>query len=127
MSTSSWRRPPQGAQATDVLRKHRPDYWLLVIAACLLAIGLVVVYSISPALSELRGGNYVQHQVIAIILRILAFLVTARIPLAVWRKWQWWLLGLAALGFVMVLSVIGRRWLARRSAPGQMPPDERTG
>lgn len=105
MSTPSWRRPPQGAQTTDALRKHRPDYWLLVIAACLLAIGLVVVYSISPALSELRGGNYVQHQIIAIILSILAFLVTARIPLAVWRKWQWWLLGLAALGTFVALVI----------------------
>ena len=81
----------RGRQAAEALRKHRPDYWLLVIVACLLAVGLIVVYSISPALSELRGGNFVAHQVVAIALSIVAFFITARIPLAQWQRWQWWL------------------------------------
>ncbi len=102
MSNDAWRSAPRG-QATEALRRHRPDYWLVVIVACLLAIGLVVVYSISPALTELRGGNYVEHQIIAIILSMIAFLVTSRIPLAQWQKWQWWLLGLAAFGTLVAL------------------------
>lgn len=97
------RERPWSRREAEPLRKHRPDYWLVVIVACLLAIGLIVVYSISPALTELRGGNYVAHQVIAIMLSIAAFVITARVPLAQWQKWQWWLLGLAALGTLVAL------------------------
>jgi cell division protein FtsW len=90
---------------TEALRKHRPDYWLVIIIAALLAIGLIVVYSISPALTELRGGNYVQHQAIAIALSVIAFIVTAKIPLSQWQKWQWWLLGAAAFGTLIALII----------------------
>lgn len=88
---------------TEAPRKHRPDYWMLVIMALLLSIGLIVVYSISPALSELRGGNYVTHQVVAICLSIVAFFVTAHIPLRKWHEWRWVLLGLAAFGTLVAL------------------------
>lgn len=85
------------------IRRHRPDYWLVVIVAFLLAIGLIVIYSISPALTELRGGNYVQRQVIAIMLSIVAFLVTARIPLRQWQQWQQPLLIVAVIGTLLAL------------------------
>ncbi|MBP9761928.1 hypothetical protein KBD11_02550, partial [Candidatus Saccharibacteria bacterium] len=61
MQTRRW-----GSGDSAGSRKHRPDYWLLVIMAMLLSVGLIVVYSISPALTELRGGNYVSHQIVAI-------------------------------------------------------------
>ncbi|MCA9326935.1 cell division protein FtsW, partial [Candidatus Saccharibacteria bacterium] len=89
--------------AVGQIRRHRPDYWLVVIVALLLAIGLTVVYSISPALNELRGGNYVFRQIVAIALSIVAFVVTARIPLKQWQRWQWWLLGIAAFGTLVAL------------------------
>lgn len=90
---------------SDVLRRHRPDYWLLVIVAFLLAIGLIVVYSISPALnaSYSGGGNLVTRQIVAILLSIVAFIVTARIPLRQWRAWQWPLLSLAVIGTLIAL------------------------
>lgn len=96
-----------GRQAETVgqIRRHRPDYWLIVIVALLLAIGLIVIYSISPALTALRGGNYVTRQLIAIVLSIVAFMVTARIPLRQWQKWQWWLLGIAALGTLIAMII----------------------
>jgi hypothetical protein len=37
------------------VRRHRPDYWLLVISAALIAMGLIVVYSISPGLMVEKG------------------------------------------------------------------------
>jgi hypothetical protein len=37
-------------------RKHRPDYWLVILTLGMLVIGLIVVYSISPALSKADGG-----------------------------------------------------------------------
>lgn len=77
------------ANENAATRKHKPDHWLLVICAILLAIGLVVIYAISPALSEttgVSGSYYVQRQALAIFLAIVAFIVTANIPLERWRK-----------------------------------------
>lgn len=89
------------------MRRHRPDYWLVVLTVLLLAIGLIVVYSIGPALSATRGEgsgtNYVVRQLIAILLSAVAFIATSRIPLRVWRQWQWALLGIAILGTIIAL------------------------
>jgi cell division protein FtsW len=81
-------------------RRHRPDYWLPVIATGLLAIGLVVVYAISPGISTLRGVSesyYISKQLIAIILGITAFVVLSRVPYQLWRR---------AVVPLIVLSVI---------------------
>jgi cell division protein FtsW len=93
-SISSIAPQPAGA------RRHRPDYWLVILAALLLGIGLIVVYAISPALvveKNVSGSFYVTRQLIAVGLGIAAFAVTAMIPLHQWRKWYMPLLGLAAL------------------------------
>lgn len=97
------RRPEEQSDTLSRIRKHRPDYWLVAITILLLAIGLTVVYSISPALSELRGGNYVAHQIAAIALSIVAFMVTANVSLNRWRRWGWAILGIAALGTCIAL------------------------
>lgn len=87
------------------MRRHRPDYWLVVLTVLLLAIGLIVVYSIGPALSATRGSgtNYVSRQLVAIVLSAVAFVVTSRVPLRMWRQWQWALLGVAFLGTIVAL------------------------
>ncbi|HUD07938.1 MAG TPA: putative peptidoglycan glycosyltransferase FtsW [Candidatus Saccharimonadales bacterium] len=69
-------------------RRHKPDYWLFVLCMTLLAIGLVVVYAISPALGIVNGVNqnyYAYKQVIAVLLGIAAFFIVAQIPLNKWR------------------------------------------
>lgn len=69
-------------------RRHRPDYWLPVIATGLLSIGLVVVYAISPGMSVLKGVSesyYISKQLIAILLGVAAFIVMSRIPYQHWR------------------------------------------
>src|SRR6185437_5613530 len=66
----------------------------------LLTIGVVVVYAIGPALSLANNTSsnfYSSRQIIAIILSLVAFFVTSRIPLANWRQWQKPLLIVAAL------------------------------
>lgn len=81
----------QSASQTTQMRRHRPDYWLLIISAALLAIGLVVVYAISPALTESMhvGSNYyVGKQLLAIGLSVVAFIVTSRIPLDRWQDFR---------------------------------------
>ena len=101
-------RRPQFQTALNLGRKHRPDYWLLILCIILLAVGLVVVYAISPALSASQGvsGNYyVTKQLLAIGLSVVAFAVTARVPLDWWRKAYKPLLGAAALATLLALVI----------------------
>jgi cell division protein FtsW len=66
-------------------RKHRPDYLLLLLCVTLLAIGLIVVYAISPALSAAQhvgNGYYVGKQLLAIGLSAIAFTATFKVLLA---------------------------------------------
>lgn len=55
----------------------------------MLAIGLMVVYAISPALAQanhVSNNYYVTKQLIAIGLSLVAFIITANIPLSRWRQ-----------------------------------------
>jgi cell division protein FtsW len=104
-STNRTRRPPR-LTVLELGRKHRPDYWLVVWCAALLAVGLVVVYAISPALEATNGvGNnyYVYKQLIAIALSFVAFIITARVPLAWWRQAYKPLLVVAGLATLLAL------------------------
>ncbi len=83
------RRVEVRSSALNLGRKHRPDYWLLMLCITLLAIGLIVVYAISPALSaanHVSSGYYVGKQLIAIALSAVAFIVTSQVPLSWWRR-----------------------------------------
>jgi cell division protein FtsW len=103
MNTIFGRNTSVGAEQ---VRRHRPDYWLVVLALFLVAIGLTVVYAITPALNATSGGNgahYVSRQLVAIGLSIVAFMITARIPLRTWQHWQMPLLIIAAVGTLIAL------------------------
>ncbi len=89
-------------------RKHRPDYWLLILCAVLLSTGLILVYAISPALSSanhVSGGYYIDKQLIAIGLSVVAFLGTSQIPLRWWKQAYKPLLIFAALATVLALML----------------------
>lgn len=96
----------QSQQGDDLsVRKHRPDYGLIIIPSILLAIGLVIMYAISPALAA-QGGNvsdayFVSRQFIAVILSFIAFWAAQKIPLSFWQKYQ-----IPLLATVFVLSII---------------------
>lgn len=105
-SSASRRRPLVRVAPLNLGRKHRPDYWLLIWCAALLAIGLVVVYAISPALAATRHvGNsyYIGKQLLAIGLSIVAFIITVQVPLEWWRRAYKPLLVGAALVTVLAL------------------------
>lgn len=87
-------------------RKHRPDYWLLILSMALLAVGVIVVYSISPALGKAHGVSdnfFVAKQGIAVGLGALAFFVASRVPIERWKQWSVPLLGLAAAATLVAL------------------------
>ncbi|HKU18228.1 MAG TPA: putative peptidoglycan glycosyltransferase FtsW [Candidatus Saccharimonadales bacterium] len=70
-----------------------------MLSALLLAIGLIVVYAISPGLAvenRVSGSYYVTRQAIAVVLSVVAFAVTAFVPLTRWRQWHKPLLMVAA-------------------------------
>src|SRR5690349_12661771 len=101
------RRKPQNisGEATQT-RKHKPDHWLLILMLGLLAIGLVVVYSISPALGVEKGvdgSQYVFRQVIAIGLGLVLFAAASQTPLKVWRRLSVPLLVIAGVATLMTL------------------------
>ncbi|MEK7600295.1 MAG: putative peptidoglycan glycosyltransferase FtsW [Patescibacteria group bacterium] len=101
------RRPLSNLSELTLGRKHKPDYWLLIWCAALLAIGLIVVYAISPALSaanHVTGNYYVGKQLLAIGLSLIAFTVTAKVPLSWWRQAYKPLL--IAAGIATILALI---------------------
>lgn len=84
--TERSRRRPNLQQSDR--RKHRPDYWLPLMAVGLLCVGLVVVYAISPGVSQQTGVSeayYVSKQFLAIFLGVVAFVIMSRIPYTWWR------------------------------------------
>ncbi|MEO5627944.1 MAG: putative peptidoglycan glycosyltransferase FtsW [Candidatus Saccharimonadales bacterium] len=97
-------RRPNNSDAS-IQRRHRPDYWLLLIIVILTAIGLIVLYAISPGLAVARkvGDNYyVNKQLISIGLGIVAFVALSNIPIKFWQRMQRPLLIAAALAAIMV-------------------------
>ncbi len=105
-SVTARRRPQILQQQMQLGRKHKPDYWLLIWCAALMAIGLIVVYAISPALAitnNVSSNYYVNKQLIAIALSLVAFAITANVPLKTWRQAYKPLLIIAGLATLLAL------------------------
>jgi cell division protein FtsW len=100
--------PQHTETGTGSTRRHRPDYWILLLSVILLVIGLVVVYAISPALSASSGGNstnFVTHQLLAIGLSVLAFAITSQLPLSAWKRFQKPLIIAAVIATLLALVI----------------------
>lgn len=81
--------PGAVAGAASTVRRHKPDYWILTLSALLMVIGLVVVYSISPALSasqNISQNYFIIKQLIAVALGLVTFAMAASIPIETWRR-----------------------------------------
>ena len=110
MNVSSRARRPSGFGQINQ-RRHKPDYWLLILSSILLVLGLIVVYAISPALSAQQhvGNNYyVNKQLIAIVLGIIAFVAIANTPTKWWRQIEMPLL-IGAAGAAIVVRLFGEQ------------------
>lgn len=102
------RRHPSYAKDGGNTRRHSPDYLLLILTVALAAVGIIVVFSISPALAVEKGvdgGQYVFKQIIAVLLGLIIFAVSASIPLDKWGKLYKPLLVIAAIVTVMALAM----------------------
>ncbi|MDR1969970.1 MAG: FtsW/RodA/SpoVE family cell cycle protein [Candidatus Nomurabacteria bacterium] len=92
-------------------RKHRPDYLLVVLIMALAMTGLVVLFSITPALTggdDAAALRFMLRQGLFLTAGLVAFFIASRIPLDFWRRHG---VKLFALAFVtcFVLPIMG--WL----------------
>ncbi len=74
---------------TGSTRRHKPDYWLIILTIALLSVGLIVVYSISPALGAENGSSSSHHvlrQLVGIGIGFTLFAIAARVPMSFWKK-----------------------------------------
>src|SRR3989344_2398658 len=102
MRGEGWR----GATIGDLGRRHKPDHWLFVLAALLLGLGLVVVYSISPALAasqKISQDYFITKQLINVALGLAAFSFAALFPV---RRWLSLTTPLAVAAIIASLVVL---------------------
>jgi len=99
------------------IRKHRPDHWIFFLVLILMGIGLILIYSIGPALAA-EGGNvtanyFVGRQFIDVLLGIISFFIAFKIPIVNWLKYQKTLIIISFLMIIGTLAFggIGNRWL----------------
>ncbi|MBI2589362.1 cell division protein FtsW [Candidatus Saccharibacteria bacterium] len=93
-------------QSSSTSRRHRPDYGVFVLTSLLLLIGLVVVYSISPALAasqHISQNYFITKQLIDVGLAVAGFFVAANLAIRRWQGLSNPLLIIALFGSVLVL------------------------
>lgn len=103
------------AGAVPLVRRHRPDYQIILFMGLLILIGLIVLYSISPARVELINVNsnatldtthFMERQLINIGIGLAAFAAAALMPKSFWEKYAamiFW----AGVGACVVLALLG--------------------
>lgn len=87
-------RAARVADEFEGIRRHRPDMPLILFICTLVLLGLIVIYSISPALiarisasdTEISQHYFLFRQLIYIGIGAAAFITAAFVPLAWWRK-----------------------------------------
>jgi len=99
-------------------RRHKADYWLLILGALLLTIGLIVVYSISPGLAasqKISQNYFITKQLIAVGLGVITFWIAASIKIDFWRKFARPLGVAAIIGcLIVMLTPINAAYPAHR-------------
>lgn len=107
--------PPVRSQG---VRKHRPDYILLLLMVALTVIGVIVVFSISPALGVEKGadgGHYIFRQFVAIGLGMLSFFIAANVPLERWKLlYKPMLVGAGILTILALIMPVNEQYPAHR-------------
>jgi cell division protein FtsW len=101
--------------AGATIRRHRPDYLILLFMALLAFIGLVVLYSVSAPHSQvlndtsgttLDSNAFMVKQSLYLLAGLMGFAATALIPLAWWRAHREKLIWVA-LGACALLALVG--------------------
>lgn len=97
------RRGRQSTGEPELIRRHRPDFLLVIFVVFLMMLGLVVLYSINPALNQSYEQNFIGKQVLFLFLGLGVFFLFTKLSLKKIEK--------AAMALV-VLSVAASLLLA---------------
>lgn len=111
------RRRTSGAQSTvtaTYIRRHRPDYQIMLFMGLLVLIGLVVLFAISPyQINHINaeGGNldqthYMLKQLIYLGVGIAGFTIMSLVPFDWWRRWAGKIV-MAGIGLCLLLALLG--------------------
>lgn len=97
-------------------RKHKPDYLIVVIAFVLIAFGMIVMYSISPAVSAISGqpANYFfTRHLAAFAIGLIGMLAIYNVKLQKMKNWSYIIAGLSIILSLIILATSGIafRWL----------------
>ncbi len=90
------------------LRGHHPDYVIALTVTILLAIGLVMMYSISPILSQKSVGSadrsyFFINQIKYVGIGIVAWIVATSVPYQTWKRYAPIILGLSILSLLALM------------------------
>lgn len=101
----------------NFIRKHRPDYLIIVAMVLLMLLGLVVIYAVSPALAErinattpdstLDHNHFMYRQLGYLGIGIAAFAAAAFVPVEFWRKFRIQILAGAVLCSILLIILPG--------------------
>lgn len=100
--------------AKILVRRHRPDYPMIIFIGLLLLLGLIVLYAISPARTQVinEAGasldqiHFMQRQFLYLAVGIGAFIFASNLPLKIWQKHAGQIL-IIALIICALLAVLG--------------------
>lgn len=101
-------------RAQAIVRRHKPDYQIVLFMGLLVLIGLIVLVAISPARVELinDGGHgldsahFMQKQLLYLAVGLAAFITAAVVPLKLWQKYGAKIL-LVGFGACVLLMILG--------------------
>ena len=99
-----------------LVRKHRPDYQIVLFMGLLMLLGLIVMYAIGPQRAQVLNAsfgtdNYTAtyffiKQATSLVLAVVAFIVIAKLPYT-WLKQHASLILKIAIGACIVLAIAG--------------------
>ena len=97
-------------------RRHRPDFSIVILSCLLVSVGLVVMYSISPALAAQKGeaaNYYFTRHIIALAIGLVAAMIMYKMPLRLLKKAIMPLaIAATAVSFLTLISGgLSNRWL----------------
>lgn len=98
------------------IRKHKPDYVLLVLASLLLGLGVVLMVAISPALTAQKnvpGSYFVFRQLIAMGIGLFLFFICSKLSENFFRNTQRFFViaSIVSAGLVLAISGVAFRWI----------------
>ncbi len=95
----------------DVVRKHKPDYFMFLAMAILMMLGLMLIYAIGPQRAQLLNREFGNHysanyffikQFISIFLALIAFVICSHFPLKFFKKYSLMILGISFLSAILL-------------------------